>query len=338
MNIMKDQLIELLGIPSPIGYTKEAIDYLKKAFQELGLPITELKKGAFYATIPGKTKEAMLLGAHVDTLGALVREIKNSGRIKVIPLGGMPWTGVEGETLLLHTRKGESFTGTLMPVKSSVHIHGDDVRKVERNSDTVEVRLDEDVSSKEEVEQLGISIGDFISFSPRTEFTEKGYIKSRYLDDKSCCIILLALARKMKEDHIRPRKTLHLYISNYEELGHGLYGIPQEVDELISVDIGCVGEGQSSTEKTVTIFAKDGKTPYDYDLVNQLVHVAEENKIPYVIDAIEFYGSDATAALSQGRDVRIACLGPGVESTHHYERTHQDALQASLDLLLAFVQ
>lgn len=333
-----DELKELIAIPSPIGYTKDALEYLKEGFRELDFPITELKKGAFYATIPGKTEEGLLLGAHVDTLGAMVRELKANGRLKVVPLGGMPWAGVEGENLQIHTREGKVYSGTLIPIKSSVHIHGDEVRKTERTTDAVEVRLDEDVSSKEDLEQLGISIGDFISFSPRTEHTESGYIKSRYLDDKSCCILLLALARQLKEEKIMPRKTLYLYMSNYEELGHGLYAFPDQVDELVSVDIGCVGEGQSSTEKTVTIFAKDGKTPYDYDLVTQLSTIAKEKDIPHVIDAIEYYGSDATAALSQGRDLRIACLGPGVESTHHYERTHETALKATLDLLYYFVQ
>lgn len=338
MKKMIEELQELLSIPSPIGYTDEAVDYLKKAFEELDYPITDLKKGSFYATIPGKVEEGLLLGAHVDTLGAMVRELKSNGRIKAIPLGGMPWSGVEGENLQIHTRDKKRYTGTLMPIKSSVHIHGDDVRKLERTTDSVEIRIDEDVSSKEDLEKLGIYIGDIVSFSPRTQLTDSGYIKSRYLDDKSCCIILLHLARRIKEEGITPRKTLHLYFSIYEELGHGLYGIPEKVDELISVDIGCVGEGQSSTEKTVTIFAKDGKSPYDYNLVTQLTSLAKEKEIPYVIDVIEFYGSDATAALSQGRDLRVACLGPGVESTHHYERTHEDALKATMDLLHAFIQ
>lgn len=337
METIKTQLEELIAIPSPIGYTKDATAYLKDKCQELGLEISLLKKGAFYATIKGKEKEALLLNAHVDTLGAMVRELKSNGRLKLVALGGMPWAGVEAENILLHTRQGKVYQGTLMPIKSSIHVHGKKVREDLRDEDSVEVRLDEHCNTKEDLEKLGINVGDFVSFDPRTRFLDNGFIKSRYLDDKSCCIILLALAKKLKEAAITPRKTIHFFFSNYEELGHGLYGIPEDVDESISVDIGCVGEGQTASEHKVTILAKDGKTPYDYELISDLVKIAEENKIPHNIDAIENYGSDSTAALAQGKDMRIACLGPGVESTHHYERTHEDAIQATLDLLYHYV-
>ncbi len=338
MENIKKQLVELLDIPSPIGYTKEAIDYLKKEAEKTGFEITSLKKGAFYLTIPGKVKEATLLNAHVDTLGAMVRELKPNGRLKLVALGGMPWGGVEAENLLIHTKTGKSYSGTLMPVKSSVHVYGNKVREELREPDTVEVRLDELVKSREDLLELGIDVGDFVSFDPRTKVLENGFIKSRYLDDKSCCVLLLALANKLREENITPRKTLHLFFSNYEELGHGIYGVPENVDESISLDIGCVGEGQTASEDKVTIFAKDGKTPYDYELVKELVDLAEENKIPYNIDVIENYASDTTASLAQGRDMRFACLGPGVESTHHYERTHQEALKATLDLIYNYVK
>lgn len=336
MNIIKKQLQELLSIPSPTGYTKEAIAYLKDQCVKLGLEVTSLKKGAFYATLPGLDKNALLLNAHADTLGAMVRELKSNGRLKLVALGGMPWGGVEAENIQVHTRGGKIYSGTLVPNKSSVHVYGNKVREELREPDTVEVRLDENCKTKEDLEALGVNVGDFVTFDPRTRILDNGFIKSRYLDDKCCCILLLALARRFKEENRVPRKTIHFFFSNYEELGHGLYAIPQDVDESISVDIGCVGKGQTASEHKVTIFAKDGKTPYDYDLVTELVHLAEKHKIPFNVDAIENYGSDTTAALSQGRDMRFACLGPGVESTHHYERTHEEALQATLDLLFQY--
>ncbi len=338
MNTIKNQLKELLELPSPTGYTKEAINYLKEESKKLGYEITSLKKGAFYITIAGKEENATLINAHVDTLGAMVRELKPNGRLKVVALGGMPWGGVEAENVTIHSRSGKKYSGTLLPIKSSVHVYGSKVKEELREPDTVEIRIDEISTSKEDLENLGISVGDFVSFETRTQILDSGFIKSRYLDDKSSCAILLGLARKLKEENIAPRKTLHLFFSNYEELGHGIYGLPGNVDESISVDIGCVGEGQTASEHKVTIFAKDGRTPYDLDLLNELVSLAEENDIPYNIDVIENYASDTTAALSQGIDMRFACLGPGVESTHHYERTHEDALKATLDLLYNYVK
>lgn len=338
MNQIKKQLKELIEIPSPIGYTKEAIDYLKKESEKLGYEITELKKGAFYFTIPGKVEDATLINAHVDTLGAMVKELKPSGRLKVVALGGMPWAGVEAENVTIHTRDGKKYYGTLMPVKSSVHVAGASVREDARTPDNVEVRIDEKSNSIEDLKKLGIEVGDFISFDPRIHIMDSGFIKGRYLDDKSCCSLLLALGRKLKEENITPKKTLLIYFSNYEELGHGIYGLPATVDESISVDIGCVGEGQTASEHKVTIFAKDGRTPYDFNLVSELVEIAKDKEIPYNVDVIENYASDTSAALAQGRDMRFACLGPGVESTHHYERTHEEALQATLDLIYNYVK
>lgn len=331
-----ERLQTLLAIPSPTGFTASATEWLANEIRALGFePITTVK-GNVMVTIQGTTQGlSRLLASHVDTLGAMVREVKSNGRLKIVPIGGLPLVGAEGENVQVHTRSGRSVSGTIMPIKSSVHLFGNEVRKDERTIDNVEVRLDELVIDAQEVRALGIEVGDYISLDPRTRVTESGFIKSRFLDDKSCCALLLGILREIK-DH-PPLITTHFMFSNYEEVGHGIYGLPADLREIISVDIGVIGSSQTATYDKVTIFAKDGATPYDHVLTTQLVQLCQADDIAYNIDVIDQYASDASVAVRQGIDVRIACIGPGVESTHHYERTHLTSLDQTFKLLRAYL-
>ncbi|WP_029408930.1 M42 family metallopeptidase [Treponema pedis] len=327
---------ELLQIHSPGGYTVNAIDRLKKEFDSLGIKYTETNKGAIYGTIEGKnTEKHRVVSAHADTLGAMVRQIKPNGCLKLAPIGGIAFNSIEGETLYIITRTGKIITGTGLPEKASVHIF-ENIEKEERNGETFEVRLDADTSSKEETLKLGINVGDFVAFEPRTVETPEGYIKSRHLDDKACIGMMFAVCKYLKEKNEKPAYTTHFFISNYEEIGHGFYGIPKECFEVLAVDIGTVGGLQNSDEHAVTIIAKDSRTPYDFGFRHRLEELAIKNGINYRTDVMFRYGSDASMYVLQGFDINFACAGPGVSATHHYERTHLDAFKATIDLIYAY--
>ena len=331
-----DNLQALLAIPSPTGFTTKAMSWLKDEVMQMGYEITPTNKGSFMVRIKGKSGgPARFLAAHVDTLGAMVREIKSDGRLKIVPIGGLPLVAAEAANIEVHTRDGKTIQGTIMPIKSSVHLHRDEVNKTERTNDTVEIRLDQAVDNDEDVRQLGIQVGDYISLDPMTVVTDSGYIKSRFLDDKSCCAILLSVLKAFVDQ--QPQTDTIFMFSNYEEVGHGIYGLPDDIAEIVSVDIGVVGSTQTAKDDRVTIFAKDGATPYDFDLTTQLVDLCRKNEIIYNVDVIDAYASDASAAVRQGLDVRFACLGPGVESTHHYERTHVSALEQTYQLLIHYL-
>lgn len=334
-----ERLEKLLSIPSPTGMTTEAIKYLKDEFDALGLETRVTRKGALYITLKGKSDEkSTLIASHTDTLGAMVRSIEGDGNLLLVPIGGLPFTNVEAENLIIHTRDGKKIEGTLMPKKSSVHVHGGEVLTTERKKENVRVRIDEDVNSKDDVKKLGIEVGDFITFDNRFRKTESGYIKSRFLDDKVCCIILLAALKELVEEKVTPAYDVHFLISDYEEVGHGVYDLPENLVEIISLDIGVVDPKQNTDEKSIILFAKDGRTPYDQNLLNEMITICKANDIKYLIDVVDNYSSDATASLGQGRDVRFACIGPGVESTHHYERTHLDAIENSIKFVNHYVR
>lgn len=340
-NIMKytlDFMEEILNIPSPGGYTDVSMERLIKEFNDLGFETSMSNKRSLYVTIEGqdKDKHKMVVG-HVDTLGAMVKEVKANGRLLLAQIGGYSWNSLEGENVTIHCDDGSEITGSIMPVKSSIHIDSEEVRTMLRTDETVEVRIDEFTNSKEETLALGIDVGDFVSFEPRFVMTKSGFIKTRHIDDKSAVAIILGMCKYIKENNIVPKYTIHFNISNYEEIGHGVAYLPEKTDEIIAIDIGPVGPRQKCRETSVCICAKDSRTPYDYSFRKKLAELCKEKNIEYVVDVYNRYGSDASIGVLQGLDVNFACVGPGVDSTHHYERTHIRGIENTLRLLIEYL-
>ena len=335
---MVEETKKILAIDSPSGYTAEVADYVMKAYQKLGYEPKLTTKGGVLVALGGKDKKnAVMLEAHIDTLGAMVAQIKSDGRLRVTPIGGMNANNAEAENCRIHTRFGKKvYEGTLQLANASIHVNGD-YQRSERTFDSVEVLLDEKVSSREDVKALGIENGSFVCMDPRTRITESGYIKSRFLDDKLSTAILLGFAKYVKDEDLKLSRKVYQHITVFEEVGHGACAsAPEDVEELLSVDMGCVGEGLECTDRQVSICVKDGHGPYHYDVVKGL-QAAKDNHIDYAADVYPYYGSDADAALSAGIDARHGLIGPGVYASHGYERSHKDAVAATLELLKAYL-
>ena len=338
----KEKTVELLKrlveTPSPSGYTSTVMALIAKEFEAIGVPYKTTNKGAVIATIEGTdTTKHRLLTAHTDTLGAMVKEVKGNGRLKLAMIGGFNWNAVEGEYCLIHTASGKKVRGTILMHQTTVHVYRD-AGSAERNADNIEVRIDEKVFNADDTRKLGIEVGDFVSFDPCFEETDSGFIKSRHLDDKASTALVVELIRSVIEHEVKLPYTTHFYISNNEEIGYGgNSNIPAETVEYIAVDMGAIGDGQTSDEYTVSICAKDSSGPYHYALTQHLVDLAKSKKIGYKLDIYPYYGSDASAAIRAGFDVKHALFGPGIESSHALERTHIDSLQATAELLYAYV-
>ena len=333
-----EQAKELLAIDSPSGYGKEVSSYLMKELDRLGFRSWKTVKGSVMADLGGKNAEdAILLEAHCDTLGAMVHEIKTNGHLKLTNIGGMQPNNAEAENVRIITKSGRIYEGTCQLTNPSVHVNGD-YQTTPRTWDSVEVIVDENINSKEDARALGIMAGDYVCFEPRTRVTESGYIKSRFLDDKLSSAILLGLAKCIKEEQKEPERRIYLHFTIYEEVGHGGSApVPEGVTEAWSVDMGCVGEGLSCTERRVSICAKDKGGPYNYDIVSKLVELAEKGGIDYAVDIYPYYGSDVEATLKAGYDIRHALIGPGVFASHGYERSHRDGVLNTLRLLWAYL-
>jgi putative aminopeptidase FrvX len=335
---LKYYLENILTIPSPSGYTDKIMDFMKKELDELKVPYSLTIKGALIVSLKGKDDTYQrTFSAHVDTLGAMVKGVKSNGALSLVPIGGFMMASIDGENCTIETLEGKTYTGTIHTTKPSVHISGQDATELKRIPENMEVVLDEKVNSKEDTLALGINVGDFICFDARTVITEKGFIKSRHLDDKASVAVLLYAIKYMVENNLELPYTTNFFISNYEEVGHGASAaIPQNTREFISVDMGAPGLEQNSSEYAVCICAKDSSGPYDLGLRKRLMATCCTNNIDYKIDIYPFYGSDASAALRAGWDMKTALIGPGVFSSHAYERTHMDAVISTLDLVIKY--
>ena len=267
-----EQASALLAIDSPTGFTHNAAAWVKKAFEDLGYSPILTGKGGVLVDIGGKDAEdALILSAHSDTLGGMVREIKGNGRLRLTNLGGMRAENGETENVRVYTRDGKVYEGTLQLCNASVHVNGS-YGDTKRAWDTTEVVLDEDVRCADDTRKLGIEVGDIVCFDPRTRRTASGYLKSRFLDDKLSVGILLGLAKYIADNKIVPERKLYMHVTVFEEVGHGgAASLPAGVTEMIAVDMGCVGDGLQCTEKQVSICAKDGGGPYHYDVVGKLI-------------------------------------------------------------------
>jgi putative aminopeptidase FrvX len=334
-----DFLSGLLNTPSPTGFTHQAITYTESALSVFEpLTLTRTRKGALVAAWPGLKNDApRALTAHADTLGGMVKEIKANGRLKLTKIGGFAWNTVEGEGCTIFTRAGKTVRGSLLLSKASGHVYGSQVNDLKREDDTMEVRLDERVISSEETRNLGIEVGDFVAFDPRVEITN-GFIRSRHLDDKACVACLVAAIQALHNAGLQPIQTTYFHISNYEEVGHGAAaGIPSEVCELVTVDMAAVGEGQTSDEFHATLCVKDSGGPYHHELSQKLRDLADLHQISYKVDIYPYYGSDGEALWRAGGDLAVALIGPGVDASHNYERTHLEALIATSQWVLAYL-
>ena len=337
LNYAVSQVVNLCEIPSPSGYTIKAEEYLINELIGLGYMPTQTNKGSVVVELGGKGKP-LVLAAHIDTLGAMVRSIKSNGRLRFTKIGGFPENYVESENCIIHTRKGKEFTGTFMLSNPSVHVNRK-VGSTQRDDTNVEIVLDEKVSSKKDVEKLEIGAGDFVSFDARTVVTKKGFIKSRHLDDKESAGILLALAKYVMDEKVTLSRKITLVFTTYEEVGHGgSAGIPKDTVEMISVDMGAVGDDLGTNEHKVSICAKDSNGPYDFQVTNKLIEIAEEKKLDFAVDIYPYYGSDAGATLSAGYDIKHGLIGPGVYASHGYERSHKDGMDNTLKLLIEYIQ
>jgi putative aminopeptidase FrvX len=280
---------------------------------------------------------AVALTAHADTLGAVVKEIKPSGRLKLSRIGGIQWNTVETEGVWVFTTKGEKIRGSVLIDTASGHVYGAAAGETPRNDDHMEVRLDARTTSEKETRELGINVGDCVAFDPRVEVTD-GFIRSRFLDDKACVANLVAAIKSMVESGQSPARSVYFLISNYEEVGHGAAtGIPAEVAELVTVDMAVVGSGQESDEFHATLCIKDSGGPYSEGLNKKMRAIAEQHNIPYKTDVYSFYGSDGEAFWRAGGDVALSLIGPGIDASHNYERAHMDGLNATTNWIMAYL-
>lgn len=326
---------ELCSIPSPTGFTGEAVDYVLKKLNDCNLDGQITTKGSVLVELGG-TGSPLIISAHIDTLGAMVRSVKSNGRLRITKIGAYPEHYLQGVNCTIHSRrKGLSFEGTFQAINPAVHVNKN-LNDEKRDDSNLEVVIDEKVFSAEDTYDLGIGPGDFISIDPVVRETESGFLKSRHLDDKAGAAILLELAGAIEKSKLK--RKVYLFFSNYEETGHGsAAALPSEAEEILAVDMGAVGDDLETDEFKVAICAKDSSGPYNYDVTTELIRLSETLDLNYAVAIYPFYSSDASAALFAGANMKHGLIGPGVSASHGYERVHKEGLEETFKLLKAYI-
>ena len=338
---LQEVLLRLVNTPSPVGDTARGIDACREILCEWDdLRIVETRKGALVATWRGQQENApRAVTAHIDTLGAVVKEIKSNGRLRLTQLGTYPWTAVAIEGVTIQTQDNGSYRGSIMISNASHHIHraGDEVDDQTFDERSMEVRIDARTRSAKETRALGIEVGDTIYLDPRPEINN-GFIRSRHLDDKACLASVFAAVKAIRDMGLEPFQRTTIHVANYEEVGHGgSSGFASDTAEVLAIDIAPLGSGQNSDEYSCSLCIKDSDGPYDIKMGRKLRRLAREHDIAFKIDTYPEYCSDGDALWKAGADVRVALIGPGVDATHGYERTHLDALVATAQLIAAYL-
>ncbi len=339
-NYLVEQLKNLLAIPSPSGYTDEIVRYTGEELERLGIDLELTRRGAIRATLPGRESSPdRAIVVHLDTIGAMVRELKPNGRIAMSPVGTWSSRFAEGARVDVLMDSGKSVRGTILPLKASGHVYNEDVDTQKSSWDHVELRVDELVHNADELRALGLQIGDFVAVDPRPEFTESGFINSRHLDDKAGVACVLAAAKAVREEGLRLSEGCRLLFTISEEVGSGCSAVlHQDVAEMVTIDNATPAPGQNSRETGVTIAMKDQVGPFDYHLTRRLLDLCGEHGIPHQRDVFRYYRSDSASAIEAGNDIRTALVCFGVDASHGHERTHLNSLESLARLLSLYAE
>lgn len=331
-------LVDLLNTPSPTGFTEWAVGFVQQELEAMGIASETTRKGALVATLDGLSDSApRALSAHVDTLGAMVKEIKPNGRLRLTALNGVMWPSVESEGVTIETRSGRSYRGSIVLENGAAHVNKD-ANAGARNADNLEVRLDERTNRAEETRLLGIDVGDFVSFDPRVEVSPNGFVRSRFLDDKACVACILAALKALRDLDVTPTQRTTIHFSNYEEVGHGgRDGLPGDLAELLVLDMAAIGKGLQGDEYHCSICVKDSSGPYSKSLGDKIRGIADNVGIDLKSDVYPYYNSDGSVYWRTGGGAEVALIGPGVDTSHGYERTHRDALIDTATLVAEYL-
>lgn len=332
-----EQLQNLLKIDSTTSQFREITNYLLEECAKLGYNPYSTHKGGVIVDLGGEGNP-LVITAHVDDIGLMVRKINADGTLNVCPVGGLYPIYCMGENVRIYSKDNKVFTGTICRTPDSVHVTEEEIRTTLSDyRKNVCIVLDEETHSKQETLALGIDTGDIIALEPR--FTvSNGYIKSRFIDDKAQAAVLLAMMKEIKDNGIKLNRKVYAYFAMYEEIGHGTTYLPDGIKDILALDIAPTGPDQNSEEHKVSIFAKDSRFPYHREMKDELIEVAQKLNLNYCVDVFTpHYGSDGDGSVMAGYDIRHACIGPGTHNSHGYERTHKEGLLNTYKLAMGYI-
>jgi peptidase M42 family hydrolase len=332
-------LVQLLKIPSPSGLTDEIVHFVGGELKNLGVPFELTRRGAIRANLEGKRRSPdRAIICHLDTLGAMVKGLKSNGRLEITKVGHWCARVAEGARVTIFTDH-KQYRGTILPLKASGHTYADEIDKQPAGWEYVELRLDEKCHNKEDLENLGINVGDHIAVDTNPEITESGFINSRHLDNKAGVAVQLATIKAIVESGVTLPVDCHPLFTISEEEGSGASSILHgDVAAMVTIDNSTIAPGQNSSEYGVTIAMRDMSGIFDYHLTHKLIDLCEKYDIEHSRDVFKYYRSDSASALESGNDIRTSLVCFALDASHAWERTHIDSLTSLAELLTLYIQ
>lgn len=336
---LKDQLIHILNIPSPTGYTDAIVHYIGNELERLGVDFELTRRGAIRANLSGELKSPdRAVVAHLDTIGGMVNSLKDNGRLGISPIGTWSSRFAEGARVTIFTDQ-TSKRGSILPLKASGHSYNLEVDQQPIAWDNIEIRVDECCNSALELSELGFNVGDFVAIDPGVEDIETGFLVSRHIDGKGGVATLLATMKAVRDYKIKLPVACHMLFTIAEEVGSGASAVlHQDVAEMVTLDMAALSPKQNSSEYGVSVIMKDASGPFEYHLTHKLLELCRENNLVHTRDVIDFYYCDSASAIEAGCDIRTALIGYGVDASHGYERMHMESLEQVAELVLHYIQ
>jgi len=332
-------LDRLLNTPSPTGFTDEIVQVTGQELERLGIGFELTRRGAIRAHLPGKLQHPdRAIVVHLDTIGAMVKQLKSNARLELVPIGHWSSRFAEGARATVYT-DNSSFRGTVLPLKASGHTYHEEVDQQPVNWQQVEFRIDEILHTEKDLARLGINVGDYVAIDPQPEFLDNGFIVSRHLDNKAGVAALLTAAKAIREAGLELPVNTHLLFTISEETGSGASSILHRgASELVTIDNGTVAPGQCSRESGVTLAMMDSSGPFDFHLTRKLINLCLKFDIQHQRDIFRYYRCDSASAVEAGNDTRTALICFGIDASHGYERTHLNALRSIAELTALYLQ
>ena len=329
----------LLAIPSPTGFTDEIVQVTGHELERLNIPFELTRRGAIRAHLPGRVKSPdRAFVVHLDTTGAMVKRLKENGRLELMPIGHWSSRFAEGARATLFT-DDERLRGTILPLKASGHTFNEEIDTQPVNWQQLELRVDAIIQDDSDLQRIGIHVGDYVAIDSQPEFLDNGFIVTRHLDNKAGVATLLAAAKAIREADMELPVDTHLLFTISEETGSGASAILHRgAAELVTIDNATVAAGQNSRESGVTVAMMDSSGPFDYHLTHKLLEICNKFEIQHQRDVFRHYRCDSASAVEAGNDTRTALICFGIDASHGHERTHMNALRSLAELTTLYLQ
>ncbi|MGB1130051.1 MAG: M42 family metallopeptidase [Haloferula sp.] len=338
-------LYRLLEAPSPTGHEMPGqrvwADYLKTTAASVECDAY----GSTWATLAGRSKRTVMLAAHADEIGWMIKHIQDDGFLRIDRVGGSDHATARGRRLRLLGDKGE-VTGVIG--NTAIHLRRDSLGS-EKAPAVHELWVDVGASSAKEVAKMGLRVGHFAVYADEpTELAHKRLV-SRALDNRIGSYIIAQVLRRLAKAKTKPPVSLICLNAIQEEIGgHGAMMATYRLlpDACVCLDVTHATDTPGIDPKKHGDVKLGGGPTLTHGtanhplIVKQLEGVAKGSKIPIQHEASSrFTGTDTDKIFTQRGGVPSALVSLPLRCMHSVvETAHLDDIEHTIQLLTSFVQ